>query len=305
MAGFSGLTLWRARRHEHSAETSHPPEGEIIEVQGHKVHGVVTGHGPDIVLVHGSSGNTREFTFSLAGKLAPDYRVTVLDRPGLGYSDRINRSGATIAEQAGLLADAAEQLGARQPMVLGQSYGGAVALAWAVHHPDRLSALVTIAGVSHPWDTPLDTYYKLTSHPVLGHLVIPLLTAYVPDRKVSETIAEIFTPNEEPEGYDAHIGTGLTLRRHSLRANAMQRRNLLDEIVDLHKRYGDISAPLEIVHGEADDIVPAWNHAERLVKDVPGANLTLLPGIGHMPHHSAEEDVIAAIHRTAARAGLR
>lgn len=352
-AGFVGVTGWRANHRERRAEASHPAEGTLVEIDGHRVHGQVidhvagqnssqtsgqnsgrtacqtkgqtadqtkgqtagqnstqiTGHtikpAPDIVLIHGSSGNTREFTFSLATKLAADYRVTLLDRPGLGYSDRINRSGASLKQQASLLCEAAEALGATNPIVLGQSYGGAVALAWAVHHPDRLSAVISVAGVSHPWDTPLDAYYKLTSHPILGPLVIPFLTAWVPDRTVPEIIAEIFTPNEEPPGYDAHIGTGLTLRRKSLRANAMQRRNLLADILALCAHYKNITVPLEIVHGAADDIVPAWNHAERLVKEVAQANLTLLPGIGHMPHHNAEPEVIAAIHRAAFRAGLR
>jgi pimeloyl-ACP methyl ester carboxylesterase len=47
---------------------------------------------------------------------------------------------------------------------VGHSYGGAVALAWAVHHPMRLSALVPLAAPSHPWDTGLDPYYRV-SHP--------------------------------------------------------------------------------------------------------------------------------------------
>ena len=66
----------------------------------------------------------------------------------------------------------------------------------------------------------------------------------------------------------------------------------------------EINVPTEIIHGDEDTTVPAWNHSERLVTRIPGANLTLLPGIGHMPQHVAAKDVAAAIDRAAQRAGL-
>ncbi|MBR9842244.1 MAG: alpha/beta hydrolase [Rhodobacteraceae bacterium] len=300
----AAVTLWRAARHERRAEASHPPEGQFLTVEGHRVHVVVRGEGPDLVLIHGASGSTRDMTFELVKHLETRYRVLIFDRPGLGYTDRINRTGATITEQADLLSKAAAQLGATKPIVMGQSYGGAVALAWAVHFPDRLSALVPLAAASSTWETPLDTYYTLTSHRWLGPIVIPLLTAYVSDDYVDQVMASVFTPQAEPAGYGAYFGPGLTLRRKTLRANALQRANLLGEITALYPRYGEITVPTEIVHGDSDTTVPAWNHAERLVARIPGARLTLLPGIGHMPQHVAAPDVAAAIDRAAARAGL-
>lgn len=309
LAVFAALTLWKAARHEARAERSHPPEGRIITVNGHNLHTLVLGPDdgsvPGLVLIHGSSGNLRDFTLSLAARLARDYRVFLFDRPGLGYSDRINRTGAPLALQAAHLSAAARQLGARAPIVVGQSYGGAVALAWAVHQRENLSAVVSLAGVSHDWDTGLGRYYSIVSHPWIGPIAITLITAWVPDATVSNALREVFKPQPVPDGYDAHIGTGLTLTRYALRANALQRRNLLSEIKALQPHYASISVPVELVHGDADDTVPHWNHAERLVKDLPQANLRLLPGIGHMPHHVAEDEVIAAIGRAAKRAGLR
>ncbi|KGM87261.1 putative hydrolase or acyltransferase (alpha/beta hydrolase superfamily) [Roseovarius mucosus DSM 17069] len=300
-----GWTQHRARSHEARAEAAFPPEGQIITVQGHPVHAVVMGKGPDLVLIHGASGNTRDLTFDLAPRLAQDYRVIVLDRPGLGYTPRINRTGATITQQAALLQEAAAQLGADKPIVLGHSYGGAVALAWAVTQPDHIAALVNIAGAAEPWDTGLSTYYRVLSHPVLGPLVIPLLTAFVPDSRVEKAVQEIFAPQEPPAGYMDHIGAGLTLRRHSLRANALQRANLLGEIEALHTRYAEISVPVEIVHGTADTTVGVSIHSEPLAAQVKDAHLTVLDGVGHMPHHSAPEAVVSAINRAATRAGLR
>lgn len=294
----------RARQHESRAEAEFPPQGQFLEVDGHRVHAVTMGAGPDLVLIHGASGNIRDMTHSLAPRLAKRYRVTIFDRPGLGYTDRIGHAGTTIRQQAELLAAAARQLGVESPIVLGHSYGGAVALAWAVHEPHYISALVPLSSPSHPWDSPLSAYYKVLSHPVLGPLVIPFLTAFVHDERVKREVASIFDPNTVPDGYIDHIGAGLTLRRKTLRANALQRANLLPAIEALHRSYARIQVPLEIVHGTADTTVGLTIHAEPLEQSVPTADLTRLPGIGHMPHHVAQDAVVEAIDRAAQRAGL-
>ncbi|MEX0319692.1 MAG: alpha/beta fold hydrolase [Ruegeria sp.] len=305
VALFWGVVLWRAARHEARAEAAFPPVGQLLDVDGTQVHALVIGSGPDVVLIHGSNGNTRDMTFALAPALADRYRVIIFDRPGLGFSDSFDPDGESIREQADLLKRAADQLGASAPILVGHSYGGAVALAWAVHHPDSLSALVPVSAASNPWTTPLDPLYRVTSHPLGSAIAVPLITAFVPDTYVTQALGPVFEPQTVPEGYSAHFGSGLTLRRGSLRANALQRRNLLDEIKALQPRYGEIKVPTEILHGTADDTVNADLHSVNLSRQIPGAALTLLDGIGHMPQHVAAPDVAAAIDRAAARAGLR
>ncbi|MCB4454284.1 alpha/beta fold hydrolase [Leisingera sp. McT4-56] len=308
VAAGAALTSWQAGRREAAAIASHPPQGQILVVGSHRVHvvemGRPKGSAPDLVLIHGSSGNTRDMTFRLAPALADDFRILIFDRPGLGYSSPLNGSGATIRQQADVLRQAAAQMGAETPVVLGQSYGGAVALAWAVDHPQSVAALVSVAGVSHPWDTPLDLFYRVTSTRLGSALAVPAVTAYVSRATVMETLDAVFAPQAVPEGYASHFGIGLTLRRASLRANAKQRANLLDEVISLAPHYDRISIPVEIIHGTADDTVNPDIHARQLVRDVPTADLTLLEGIGHMPHHVATDEVAAAIHRAAARANL-
>ncbi len=305
LAAFAVFTQYRAARNEARAEAAFPPEGQILDVDGVRVHAVVMGEGPDVVLIHGASGSTRDMTFALAPKLARNYRVIIIDRPGLGYTQRLNRSGATLPEQAALLVATAAQLGADKPIVVGQSYGGAVALAWAVHHPDHISALVTLAGASHLWDTPLDLLYRVTSNPLGSAFVVPLITAYVPNATVESGVASVFRPQSEPAGYAAHFGPGITLRRESLRENALQRANLLDELRAQIPSYPDISVPTEILHGTADDTVSLTIHSQPLAGAIPGSVLTTLDGIGHMPQTVSTDEVTAAIDRAATRAGLR
>lgn len=304
VALFWAYAQHRARLHEARAEAAFPPQGQFVQVNGHRVHALTMGAGPDLVLIHGASGNIRDMTHSLAPRLAKRYRVTVFDRPGLGYTDRINTTGATIRQQAELLSAAARQIGVEAPIVMGHSYGGAVALAWAVHDPQYIAALVPLSSPSHPWTSPLSTYYKALSHPILGPLIIPFLTAFVHDDRVKREVASIFEPNAVPDGYINHIGAGLTLRCDTLRANALQRANLLAEIQALHPLYDRIQVPVEIVHGTSDTIVGLSIHADPLQASVPTADLTRLTGIGHMPHHVTQDAVVAAIDQAAHRAGL-
>lgn len=300
----AGLTHWRAGVQEARAEANHPPLGQLLNVGGVQVHAHVAGSGPDLVLIHGSSGNLRDFTHGLQRRLTDRYRVITFDRPGLGYSDPITPRGASLAQQAAALAGAARMLGAARPIVMGQSLGGAVALAWALHHPDQIAALVPVSAVSHPWTTGLGAYYGVLSSWPGRHLLIPALTAFTPDRVIDSQIAAIFAPEPPPPGYGQHFGPRLTLRRASMRANALQRRHLLRWITAQAPRYGEIAVPTEILHAAGDRTVGFHIHAAPLAHAIPGANLTAIDSASHMPHHTHPDAVVAAIDRAAARAGL-
>jgi pimeloyl-ACP methyl ester carboxylesterase len=109
-----------------------------------------------------------------------------------------------------------------------------------------------------------------------------------------------------PEGYADHIGAPLTVRPDSFRANTRQVNTLRPHVVAMSERYNrEWTLPLEIIHGDQDTTVPLVIHSIPLSEAVPGARLTVLEGVGHMPHHAAPDVVEAAIDRIAAQAGLR
>ncbi len=304
---------YRADKREVAAEQEHPPLGQFVEVEGRRVHALVSGSGPDLVLIHGASGNLRDMAFDLVDRLDDRYRVIAFDRPGLGYSDAIDpraddvltSRADSVAAQARLLQAAAAALGAERPIVLGHSFGGAVAMAWALERPDNVAAVVDIAGATMPWETGLATLYKVNGSALGGAAVVPLLTAFAPERMVEDTVEAVFAPNPVPEGYADFVGVGLAVRRDSLRINARQVNGLLPQVTAMKERYASINLPVEIVHGVADTIVPLEVHSARLAELIPGANLTVLENVGHMPHHTVPDEVVAAIDRAAARAGLR
>ena len=294
--------------HLNAPKKATPPEGKFANINGTNVHYVQRGSGPDLILIHGAGGSSREWTFSMMDKLVNRYTVTAIDRPGHGYTDRIKtraHAAETLKEQADLVYALAGRLGIEKAIVTGQSYGGGVASSFAVHHPDKLAALVMVAAVSNPWSTGLDQWYETTNTFFGKWFLIPTISLLTTEEKAQEITKGIFEPNPVPEGYLTHMGLRLSARPSQIRANTGQINRSLEDITAQSDRYGEITVPVEIIHGTKDTTVPLDVHSLPLVEKIEGANLVVLDGVGHMPQHSHEAEVIAAIDRAAKRAGLR
>jgi pimeloyl-ACP methyl ester carboxylesterase len=296
------------------AEAAYPAIGEFVEVAGGRVHYVQEGTGPDVILLHGAGGNLRDFTFSLMGKLTERYRVTAFDRPGLGYTDRapgvetgpFATEGESPQQQVAMLREAAAALDIENPIVVGHSFGGIIAMAWATTSldqdlPTNARAVVSYAGVLMPWPGDLGAYYTVNGSVLGGAVVVPLISAFAPASRVDEAVASTFAPQDPVPGYVDYIGGSLALRPTTFRANARQVNTLRPHVVEMVEQYPRLTLPIEIIHGTADLTVPITVHPEELIKIVPSANLVRLEGVGHQPHQVDEPAAIAAIDRAAAR----
>ncbi len=282
------------------AEESHPPLGRMVAAEGLRIHALERGAGPAVVLIHGASGNLRDFAFSMVDQLAGQgLRVIAFDRPGLGWSDRAPERGWEPAVQARVLRAAATAMGVERPVVVGHSWGGAVAMAWALQAPEATKGVAVLAGATYPWGTGVSAFYRLGASPTFGGLARSLAHVFVNPADPGPTIARLFAPNAMPEGYAAFVGVPLALRPGPFRHNAEDLQNLDAALTAQAPRYAGLQVPVEAVHGEADDTVWARVHAEPLVRAVADGRLTLLPGVGHMPHHADEEACVAAVLRLA------
>jgi len=315
--GLMLLTQQRAAARKQVFEAAFPPIGTFVTVAGQRVHYLQKGSGPHVVLIHGAGGNLRDFSYDLIDRLAVDFTVTAFDRPGLGYSDRLTdvadgpfaTAGESPQAQAAALREAAAQLGVTAPVVVGHSYGGSVAMAWALAGladtvVQDASAVVSLGGVLMPWPGRLNRFYR-THGSVLGGIVtIPMIAAFAPETKVDRSVAGVFTPDPVPDGYIAHIGAPLAIRQATFAANVRQVNTLRPHVVAMAEDYPQLTLPIEIIHGTADATVPIAVHPEELVKIVPTAHLTPLQNVGHMPHHADPQAAVTAIKRAATRAGL-
>jgi len=310
LALISAAVMWRLRVVEAASEAAAQPLGQFLTVNGAQVHALVKGNGPDLVLLHGAGGNLRDFDLGLIDRLTPHYRVIAFDRPGLGWSDAIP-NGTDIPTQARHLRAAAAQLGVKTPIVLGHSFGGAVAMAWALQAQEAkvdtaadaaadAAALVIIAGATMPFPGEVARWYHLTGG-AFGWAVNPLITLLASPTRVDSSLEATFSPDPVPAGYAGHIGTGLTTRRKTLAQNGAQVLAMKENLITLLRTYPNLPLPVELLHGLADTTVPAKIHAEPLSKILPNAHLTLFPNTGHMLHHAHAQAVVDAINRAAQR----
>lgn len=121
------------------------PKGELVSVNGHQMHVYAEGEpdAPTIVFLSGSGVASPTFDYKvLYSRLADDFRVVVVEKPGYGYSEVTDaeRNVTTIIEE---YRSALEEFGAEGEYILmPHSMGGIEALYWAQTYPDEVTAII-------------------------------------------------------------------------------------------------------------------------------------------------------------------
>lgn len=306
-----GLDAWLDRR-EAAAEARWPPDGRILDVGGQKVHvltlpyqGERQGPPADIVLIHGAGGNWLDMTGSIAPPLQARFHVFVVDRPGHGWSAPLAGPDHGPFAQARLLHDAVKMVGARNPVVLGHSYGGAVALAWAELYPEETPALILLAPAALPWKGLHAGLLRVLGTPPAAS-AMAFAAALLARGPAARAILKqrIFGPDPVPPDYFENRGVELALRRVTQKAVLLQLADLIDDLSRLEADMEKARMPTEIVQGTADRMVSFGEVAPPLARSLPEANLTPIEGAGHMIHWAHRQAVLEAIHRGADRAAL-
>src|SRR4051795_10345669 len=190
-------------------EAAHPPAGEFMEIEGVRLHvaelGLPRGSPgaePAVVLIHGASGNMEDMRLALGEKLAASHRVILIDRPGHGWSSRPDCDDcASPARQAELVAGALEQLGVRRAILIGHSWGGAFATAYALGFPERTAGLVLLSAPTHPWPANPGWYNKLALLPYLGPLFVRTCVYPLGLLLAASVSRSVFEPQPVPEDY--------------------------------------------------------------------------------------------------------
>jgi pimeloyl-ACP methyl ester carboxylesterase len=298
------LTLLEAAR----IEAAHPASGRFIEVEGGRLHVLeLTPSGAEeqspIVLVHGASGNLNDLRLALGDRLAANRRVILVDRPGHGWSDRPGGiEDASPGRQAALIMAALDRMNVERFVLLGHSLGGAVASALALAWPERVTGLVLLAPVTHPWEgSSISWYNVLLSTPVVGRLFAHTVALPLSFLLLGGGVASVFSPQSAPEDYVRRAAIRLLLRPAQFVANAQDLAALKAFVTAQVPRYAEIGMPTVIVTGSADGTVSPQLHAHAFAAAVPRARLVMLAGIGHMPHHVEPDQVVAAVEQLAAQ----
>lgn len=289
-----------------SIERAYPPRGRFIEVAAGRQHVIeiseerAAATAPPVVLLHGAGANLGDMQLALGERLsAKQHRVILVDRPGLGWSERKGRDAGSAAEQAAILRDVLDRLGVARAILVGHSFGGTLALAFALAFPQRVAGLVLIAAPTHPAMRFLTWLNAVLSTP-LGWLFAHTLALPFGAIFIAPGTRTAFLPQRPPHHYLRRTAALLVLRPASLQANWADVGGLERFLAEQIEHYGKLSAPTIAIVGDHDFIVPPRAHIAELAVVAPNVKVVELAGFGHMLHHAAADRVIAAVEEITA-----
>src|SRR6267142_322662 len=269
-------------------------EQYFVIVESLRVHYIESGAGRTVVMIHGNAGSVEDFEFGVVERLSREYRVIAVDRPGHGRSDRPAGKTATVEYQAELLHQTLSHLGITQPVLVGHSWGAALALAYALKYPDEVSAMVLLAPAAYADDGGNVLLRTTIKTPILGDLSLLLGKSIVGRRVLKRVLARAFYPQAVPDNY-FKLATSSWLGRKQLKAYLEDEWALNDSLKKMSKRYSEIKIPVVIVTGDQDKIVSPKENAYRLQTAIPQSQLIELTETGHQIPQTHPESVHAAL----------
>lgn len=285
-----------------SIENNFAPSGSFIGPEGERTHFVDIQlepgqKGPTVLFIHGASGNLNDQRVPFEPVLQGKARLIFVDRPGHGYSDRVDAE--TPAQQAARYKKLLDELNVDQVVVVGHSLGAASATAFAVLYPEQTKGLVLAAPATHPWPTGVNWYYDIASMPIIGHLFTETILVPYGMQTINSGVDSVFDPQPVPDDYVEQAAIPLVFRPWVFRNNARDVAGLNEFVSEFSNRYKEIKVPTVIITGDKDDVVSPAIHSIGLEKDIEGAELIVLPGIGHKPEYTATQTVVDAIFKVA------
>ncbi len=274
-----------------------PALGRMIETPDGTVHAWDRGEGQPVIMLHGASGNLRDWTYHLAPRIAEHRWAIAFDRPGFGYSERRMDRAGDPAVQARTLKAAADAMGVERPILIGHSWGAAVAMAWALAHPNDVAGIIPVSGAVMPWSHKPALVEMIGVDGLLIGLYFDYLQASAGSRGIERFVRRIFRPQTPPPDYIDYVGGPLALRDETLAANREDIESLNTALRRMAPDYGRLRMPVEVISGTADPIIRPDRQPIPLTQRLPNARLTLLDNVGHMAHQAAPEQVLAALDR--------
>lgn len=253
-------------------QSPNPELGRRIDAGGIATNVHDLGQGEPVFLIHGSGpGVTAWANWRLTmPELARQFRVVAPDMVGFGYTDRpagIRYSMQGWVDHALAVMDA---LGIEQTHLIGNSFGGALALALAIRAPQRVRRLVLMGSVGVPFPiTPgLDAVWGYI--PSLENMR-QLLDVFAHDRQlVSDELARL--------RYEASIRPGFQEAFSSMFPAPRQR--WVDAMASSDEDIRQLPHETLLVHGREDRVIPMAT-SQRLFELIPNAQLHLFGRCGH------------------------
>ena len=251
-----------------------------IEIGGGRVSATVTGSGPTIVLFHSLLSDAASFE-GIVPALARRFRVVVPDLPGFGGSSAVAAEGLPAIADRMAAAVAAMAPGER-PIVLGNGFGGFVAVQMVVRHPDLASRLVA-ADCGACFSEPGRQAFRNMAAGARAKGLAAITDV---------AMRRLFAPDFQAAHPELMAGRRAAFQRTDLSVFTAACEALAT--LDLRAEVTAIGIPVLVLVGEGDEATPPAM-AEELARLVPGAHYRVLPGLAHVPQMQAPDVFLAAI----------
>ncbi|KQS67176.1 alpha/beta hydrolase [Methylobacterium sp. Leaf361] len=253
-----------------------------------------TGAGPDLVAIHGTLMCLEDVWLGPVPALAEHFRVVAVDRPGHGFSRRPRGGGADIWDQAASIREAVRRLGLERPVILGHSFGGAVALAYGMLHPDEVAGIVALAPICFPEPRLEQVLFGPRALPFGGDALSAFLGASSDRALLPLLWNAMFFPEAMPARFARDFPFALAGRPAQITAEGEDAGWLWPGLARSVLGYPSLRRPTRILGGSADLVVNTELHGRRAAGLIPGARFESLPGAGHMLHHLQTDAVVRA-----------
>ena len=263
-------------------EKNFSPSGKLTTVNGGIIHWQVQGNGPNLVLIHGLLGNSRNFA-ALASLLAEKYTVYCVDRPGSGFSSRFRHTSATFETQSAMLLEWMEKENILSASLVGHSMGGGIALRMALDAPDTISSVTLLCPLTTPLTGgagPLSMLY--IPHDPVRKTVSSTIASPLRVQFGKKQVGQIFHPEAVPHDFAVNGGGILALHSRSFYEGS---RDTVSAQGSLHRqkdRYHEVKCPVGVLYGEKDAILDPHTHMSAVLSELPDAQSQLLSEAGHM-----------------------
>lgn len=256
---------------------------DYVETAGVRVGFERAGQGPPLVLLHGLPGDSRMWRRQL-DELSDEFTVVAWDAPGCGRSSDPSGPFGT-SEVARVLAGFIEQLELARPHVLGLSWGSGIALELHRVAPTVPRSLVLASGYAG-WAGSL-------SQEALAQRLDAYLTASrtPPSEALRGWGAGLFSPTAPPDLIEEVLAICSGFHPDALAALA---RSFAE--TDLRSVLPTIEVPTLVLHGDADTRSPL-SVGQALHAAIPGADLVVLPNVGHVSNVQAPQTFNAEVRR--------
>ena len=270
------------------------PAEHSIDIENTRVRYVEAGAGPAVVLIHGNAGSVDDFDFERLGLLCRDHRVMAVDRPGHGKSARPNDADANLQYQTRVLHETLSRLGVTHPVLVGHSWGGSLALAYAVEYPLELSAIVLLAPAAYSDGGPDQFMRAVLKTPVVGDVSLTMGRVIFGEHLLKKELQKAFYASSVPEEYLRQASSSW-LRHKQLRAILEDEYSLDKDLEKVSRHYSEISIPVVIVTGDRDKVVSAKHNAYRLKTSIAHSQLVELKNTGHQLPQTHPESIFNAV----------